>query len=154
VRAKLFKTCLAAVALLQSCSSTRPYADQIPELQSWYRRALAQPNAAPAFCQFHDAWHGDRAALRAYFSDAWRLMHAGYINAEDGQALSATLLVLVRQMGDDAYSAALALESPEVRSAVAASTNIHSFTPYPKSHRLLATAPKIDFPLLKLYRNG
>ena len=144
--------CLGLIAFLPACVSTRPFSDQIPEFQAWYRRALAHPDAAPAFRQFYSAWHGDSVALRAYFSDALRLMRSSQIDAEAGEALSATLIVLVRRLGDDSFSAALALESSEVRSAVAASTNIPSFTPYPKTHEMLTHAPRIDFPLLRAYR--
>ena len=144
--------CIGLLALLPACSSTRAFSGQIPEFQAWYRRALAHPDAAPAFRQFHSAWHGDSAALRAYFSDALHQMRSSYINVEAGEALSATLIVLVRRLGDNAFSSALVLESPETRSAVAASTNIPSFTPYPKTHELLTHAPRIDFPLLKAYR--
>jgi len=80
------------------------------------------------------------------------MMNTAYIDADKDEALAVTLLVLARRLGDDFFASALALESPAVRSAVAASANKPALKPFPKTYELISTAPKIDFPLLKLYR--
>lgn len=147
------RTLLIAVTLLfASCVSQQKFVGP-PEFQAWMRRALAHPNANPSFNRFALAYHGKSEGLHAYYIEALRQAESPEINVEAGEAIGWELETIIRRIGDDVFSSALACEPERVRSAVASAFSAGgALLTCPKTRRLLDEAPKIDFPMTKTYR--
>ena len=103
--------------------------------------------------RFRAAYKGDAAALRQYFQEALRLAQSNAIQVEAGESLAYELKSIIDKIGDKPFAAALKMESPQTRSAVATiSVSATAFADYPETAALLKSAPKIDFPLLRVSR--
>jgi hypothetical protein len=120
--------------------------------QEWEQNALAHPGKNPAAVRFRAAYHGDPAALRQYFAEALRLAQSNAIQVEAGQSLAYELKSIIDKIGDQKFAGVLRGETPETRSAVAISVSQAAFGDYPETIALLKSAPKVDFPLLRVSR--
>jgi hypothetical protein len=90
--------------------------------------------------------------LHAQFAEARARMAEPYILAgEDVERLFFTFRDQLRRLGDERFAAALSKESPDVVAAVAGFTDFRSLdSGYPQTRRVLESAPKIDFPAVKV----
>ena len=143
--------CFMMLLLLLGCASKPDFYGPSP-FPEWMQRALAHPNDNPAFHRFSLAYHGDAAGLHAYFADALRQANSSEIDVESGERLSFELETIVRHIGDRRSAAALAAEPSDVRSAVATFLHLSNTSAYPRTRKLLSDAPKIDFPVYRVYR--
>ncbi len=146
---RVFSTIL--VLALAGCASPQVFRGP-SEFQTWMRSALAHPGSNPAYPRFSLAYHGDPQGLHAYFAEALRQAESPEINVEAGEGLSWELQTVVFHIGDARFASALAAEPDRVRSAVACGCGDLATPDHPQTSRLLSSAPKIDFPMLKTYR--
>ncbi len=114
--------------------------------------ALAHPDSNPAYHRFSLAYHGQPEGLHAYFAEALRQAESPEINVEAGEDLSWELQTVNVRIGDARFASALAAEPDRMRSAVACCLGGVATPAYPQTARLLASAPKIDFPMLRTYK--
>ena len=138
---------------LAGCASPQVFRGP-PEFQTWMQSALAHPDSNPAYHRFSLAYHGQSEGLHAYFVEALRQAESPEINVEAGEGLSFELQTVILHIGDARFSSALAAEPERVRSAVACCFGEVATPAYPQTSRLLASAPKIDFPMLRTYRGA
>ena len=69
-----------------------------------------------------------------------------FIDAGEGEGLTWDLETLLVRLGDTRFSSALSHENGETQSAVAHYLETRILKNYPKTEKLLQSAPKIDFP--------
>jgi hypothetical protein len=101
------------------------------------------------------ASRGDQDAQLAFFLSAYVRMSQPSMGGEDLEQMRNNAGKLLDALGDDAFSGALQLQRPEVRSAVRSFLDMKNVKgAYPKTFKLLDTAPKIDWPTEKAYRNS
>lgn len=154
---RLMRTPLLAFAFfIFGCASKDPPFRPVvgpPEFQNWCRRALTNPAARPEDKQFHDAYHGAPSAVRAYFTQAYRLEMTPEMRSHTEEELQWTLETLAYRLGDTRFADLLRQERPQVQSAVT-----HFLQPgrlkgsFPQTKALFDHAPKIDFPMEQKYR--
>ena len=143
----------ASCCLLGGCSVLYPDLYGRPEFKRWMRKALMNPKKDGATYRFSLAYHGNAQGLQAYFQVARLLAGSAEVNLLAGESLAYEMETLVRHLGDQRFSEVLSAAAPEVQSAVACFLYQPGLTRYPKTLHLLQSAPKIDFPMLRAYRN-
>jgi len=126
----------------------------VPEFQQWCRLALRHPNDNQYYRQFYLAYHGDPAALHAYFIDALKQSETPYIDCEASEGLWWTLETLLARRGDERFATALTHEKSRVQSAVVNFFDERFLPQYPKTRKVIETAPNIDFPLNQAQRRN
>jgi len=142
---------------LSGCSTNNaPFNPKIgdPAYTDWVHHALNNPNESPAYRKFFDAYHGDRAALIAYFQDALEMCETPLINAEGGEGLSYDLQTLLIHLGDKRFSDTLKSCPARTQSATGDFLSRDILQRYPKTKFILKQAPDIDFPLDRAYRSS
>ena len=137
--------------VIAGCTGTQVFYGP-PQSQAWFRHALSRPTEHTSYKQFSDAYRGDAVALRAYFAEALRLCESSEIYVEPGESLSWTLQTILHRIGDSRFAFVLASEPPRTQAAVGDFLPHQVLAAYPTTSKLLANAPKIDFPLNKAYR--
>jgi hypothetical protein len=100
-----------------------------------------------------DAAKGNPVALHTCFLAAYVRQSDPYLGGEDLETIYHCMEQLLKTLGDDAFSDGLALERPEVRSAIGAFLRPKQLENSPKTHKLIRKAPKIDFPLSQTNRD-
>jgi hypothetical protein len=146
-------TTLGGVVLgtLCSCSSARK--SQPGNLGSYAEKLDAWRCSSRAL---EDASKGDEDAIRACFLSAYVRVNEPLMGGEDLEAMDITFAKLLKNLGDDKFSAALQTVRPEVRSSVHwfLKGNRINKSDYPKTFASFASAPNIDWPLDQAYRQG
>jgi hypothetical protein len=142
---------VASLLALSGCTTQNTFLGP-PDFQTWMRRALADPNSNEAFKRFSLAYKGESAALHAYFTMTLVQAESSENNVEAGEALSFELPTILLHVGDSRFASALAHEPERVQSAVACFLVVSS--DHPQTKKLIDSAPKIDFPMLKTYRGN
>jgi hypothetical protein len=100
-----------------------------------------------------EAAKGNPVALHTCFLAAYVRQSDPYLGGEDLESIYHCMEQLLKTLGDDKFSEGLALERPEVRSAVGAFLQPKQLESAPKTHKLIRGAPKIDFPLSRSNRD-
>ena len=90
--------------------------------------------------------------LHSQFAEARARMAQPYILAgEDVERLFFTFRDQLHKLGDGRFAAAISQEPPEVIAAVAGFMDLRSLDPdFPQTRRVLLSAPKIDFPAVRV----
>jgi hypothetical protein len=100
------------------------------------------------------AKQGAPDALRTCFLAAYVRVSQPFLGGEDLESMIQVFDQLITAPGDETFSRALAKQRPEVRSAVGWFLNNNpKLKQCPKTAKLLHHAPKIDWPLVKAYRD-
>jgi hypothetical protein len=124
-------------AIIGSLSISTPCAQYSEPFDAW--------RACEKYCP--EAAKGNPIALHTCFLAAYVRESDPYLGGEDLESFDHCMQHLLKTLGDDKFSEGLALERPEVRSAVGAFLQPKQLESAPKTHKLIRKAPKIDFPL-------
>lgn len=102
------------------------------------------------------AKRGDVNALHKAFAAARHQVSMPYVNAgEDAEIMTEHFLEILKSTGDATFAAALGSETPKTRSAVRENLFADQVKhAYPQTYALLASAPNIDWPSDKAYRQS
>jgi len=101
------------------------------------------------------AKRGAPDALRTLFLAAYVRINQPFPGGEDLEGMGIIFRDVLPAVGDSRFAEALAAQRPDVRSAVRwflAPDQKRPLTGFPKTTALLTSAPKVDWPLLKAYR--
>jgi hypothetical protein len=101
--------------------------------------------ACNKFCP--EAAKGNPIALHTCFLAAYVRKSDPYLGGEDLESIYSCIERLLTNLGDANVSKALALERPEVISAVGGFLNAKQLGKAPKTRQIIGKAPKIEFPL-------
>ena len=116
-----------------------------------YSNPLDPWRACNKFCP--DAAKGNPIALHTCFLAAYVRVSDPYLGGEDLDSMFRCMGELLKTLGDVRFADALALERPEVRSAVGYFFQTRQLLDTPKTRSLISKAPKIDFPLSQTNRD-
>ena len=100
-----------------------------------------------------DATKGNPMALHTCFLAAYVRVSDPHLGGEDLEAITHCMEQLLRTLGDGRFCESLAFERPEVSAAVRYFLPSATLADSPKTQRLLAKAPKIEFPLAQSARD-
>lgn len=103
------------------------------------------------------AKRGAPDALRTLFLAAYVRINQPFPGGEDLETMAMIFRDVLPAVGDHRFAEALAAQRPDVRSAVKwflAPDEKRPLTAFPKTAALLRAAPKVDWPLLKAYREN
>ena len=109
----------------------------------WRACSLAEPLAA----------RGAPDALRTMFLSAYVRCSWPFNGPEGDEAMRASFERVLHKLGDKRFSAALAQQRPEVRSAVGEFMYIRDPKKAPRTRKLLRDAPNIDWPMVRAARD-
>jgi hypothetical protein len=145
---------LLAAALFIGCAQTPEPSESSASIGTRSYNDLFDPWRASNRA-LEPASHGDKDAQDVFFLAAYVRVSQSFLGGEDLEQMNDNCRRLLAALGDEAFSTALRRLRPEVRCAVMEfldmKTVVHT---YPKTYRLLQSAPKIKWPFDRANRNG
>jgi len=93
------------------------------------------------------ATEGNPFAVHTCFIAAYVRLNDPQLGGADLEEMTASTEKILRSLGDERFSKALSLERPEIAAAVGYFIGKSTEPHYPKTHRLIASAPKLQWQL-------